>query len=713
MSLLLTRTCEYAILVAVQQGRHFSHSADHDICVQSKLELRLPAAVDDLIPPTTIISTPPTSILRDGTVLFDTTLAYLISTKLLQRLRTHNAEINLTANSVGSDATQQRIGTISLSVADAKMVVHHGGHMDKVNRFVVDRADWRSLSPDNNRKEQLKAGLFIVSMPDKKGNNLSSASSSFSSSSYNNMELKSIMDLSATSSNNNTPLLFSDSVTTTTAATTVLSSPSSHSFLKNTKQQQQQQQQQDNQHNQKQPTSALHRHKQMQQRQQKLKKAAAAAAAATGGYGDYITTKRTTIAGASSSSSSSSGTGAVGFNEGRSVSWIKPRDAEQETKKELQKSLRRAKSHTDLKVDLNIDQLAAEFRRIQLPNNNLTSIKQQQQQQQQQRRSRQQTSSTAISMGTTTTASLISQHHPNIATDSVPRYHQIGSGTTAFTFYFNIVHADNLKHLMPKPASGRRGVARKPIFAYNFLSQRITCPASSMTRPSSLWPTCFYLRGHLVDIQNWLNDQSFMEVYLQLNNEENDHLLFTKETVGLAHIPLNNLAFYRSRDVCYDHRRRSTSSTSTMMDPNLIERTFPVYDVKRRWRKKEDTKLGEEISKVTVRLGLVSGWWKDEGEEDYETVTTATTGGTTTTTTTANTTASSSVSSASPSSANITTKKATLRTSKIQHGSSSGSSNINNNNNNNNNNSTMKRQISHTNELFDWFKKKKLRSSVK
>ncbi|KAI8146070.1 hypothetical protein BJV82DRAFT_501710, partial [Fennellomyces sp. T-0311] len=416
MSLLLTKTCEYAILVAVQQ--------EHDICVQSKLELRLPAAVDDLIPPTTIISTPPTPISREGTVTFDTTLAYLISAKLLHRLRTYNAEITLTASSVSADAAQQRIGTLSLSVPDAKMVVHHGAQMDKVNRFVVDRGDWRSLLPDN-RKEQLKAGLFIVSMPDKKS---LSSSSSFSSS-YN-MELKSLMDLSASSSSNNTPLLFSDSVTTTTA-TTVLSSPSSHSFVKNTKQQQQK----------KEPTSALHRYKQIQQRQQKLKKADGTTAATT--------------------------------------------------------------------------------------------------------------------------------------TDSVPRYHQIASGTTAFTFYFSIVHADGIKHLMPKPASGRRGVARKPIFAYTFLSQRISCPASSITKqPSKSWPTCFYLRGHLVDIQSWLNDQSFMEVTLQLIDEENDHLLFTKETVGLAHVPLSNLAFYRTRDACYEHKR----------------------------------KLGEEIGKVTVRLGLVSGW---------------------------------------------------------------------------------------------------------
>ncbi|KAI9266676.1 hypothetical protein BDA99DRAFT_506407 [Phascolomyces articulosus] len=661
MSLLLTRTCEYAILVAVQQGRHFSHSANHDICIQSKLELRLPAAVDDLIPPTTIISTPPTSISRDGTVFFDTTLAYLISTKLLQRLRTHNAEINLTVNSVASDATQQRIGTLSLSVADAKMVVHHGGHMEKVNRFVVDRGDWRSLSPDNNRKEQLKAGLFIVSMPDKKS--LSSTSSSCSTS-FNNMEIKSLMDLSGTSSSNNTPLLFSDSITTTTATTTVLSSPSSQSFLKNTK------------HQQKQPTSALHRHKQIQQRQQKLKKSVEGPIIIP----SIATTTTTTTAAAAgttktSTATSSSSSSGAGFNEGRSVSWIKPRDVEQQTKKELQQSLRRAKSHTDLKVDLNIDQLAAEFRRIQLPTNTVAA--------KQQRRLRQQTSNTAISMATT--ASVVS--HPSTTTDSVPRYHQIGSGTTAFTFYFSIVHADNLKHLMPKPTSGRRGITRKPVFAYTFLSQRITCPASSISKqPSSPWPTCFYLRGHLVDIQNWLNDQSFMEVSLQLNDEENDHLLFTKETVGLAHIPFNNLAFYRSRDVCYDHRRRS-SSTSSMVDPNLIERTFPVYDVKRRWRKKEDTKLGEEISKVTVRLGLVSGWWKDEGEEDHETIATTTTGGTATT-------ASSSSSSAS---------SLSKTTSKI-HGSSPPSSSTS---------STMKRQISHTNELFDWFKKKKLRSSVK
>lgn len=172
MSLLLTRTCEYAILVALQKGRYFSHSTEHDICIQSKLELRLPAAVDDLIPPTTIISTPPTSISREGTVTLNTTLAYLISAKLLQRLRTHDAEITLTVDAVGVDAGQQRIGTTRLRVSEAKMVVHHGGHMDKVNRFVADRGEWQTLSDGRRNKEQLKAGLFIVLCQQKRHNKL-------------------------------------------------------------------------------------------------------------------------------------------------------------------------------------------------------------------------------------------------------------------------------------------------------------------------------------------------------------------------------------------------------------------------------------------------------------------------------------------------------------------------------------------------------------
>lgn len=590
-------------------GRHFSHSTEHDICIHSKLELRLPAAVDDLIPPNTVISTAPAAISRDGTVAFDTTLAYLISAKLLHRLRAHNAEITLNVDTVDVDAVQKRLGAVQLCVSDAKMVVHHGGPMDQVSRFVADRGSWQTL--DGGRKEQIKAGLFVVAMPAEQkaaaaaavlGDAKRRASSSFLSSASGNFELKSLDLMTTSTSSNNTPLLFSDSTTTTTTSTTasLLSSPSSASFLKKHRASMER-------YTAPRSTATLQRQKQLQKaikktqqkkQQEQLEKEA----------GDEEQQKQV----------------AVEEDEGRRRRLrellLRPPDG-----------LRRARSHAELSklakmklsssspeplppplparasaeepsprrreyVDLNLDQLSAEFQRIKIFGDKTPA------------RSR---PSTRKSLSRSSTHSSFATS-PSFTTDSVPRYHQIGKGTSPYTFYFNIVHADNLRHLLLRSfvsSKHRRGVSRRPYFSYTFLSTRVSCPASSIkaTTTDAKWPTCFHLRGHLVDIQQWLDDQEFLEVSLILANDD-ERILFSKETVGIAHVPLNHLAFYRPGDQCYydDHKRRSTC----LLQRNLIERTFPVYDVGRL--------RSEEVAKVTVRLGLVSGWWQAGDDEDEE-----------------------------------------------------------------------------------------------
>lgn len=51
MSLLLTKNCHYAILVAIEDGEQFKAQSDKDVYVTSRLNIRLPPQVDDLIPP--------------------------------------------------------------------------------------------------------------------------------------------------------------------------------------------------------------------------------------------------------------------------------------------------------------------------------------------------------------------------------------------------------------------------------------------------------------------------------------------------------------------------------------------------------------------------------------------------------------------------------------------------------------------------------------
>lgn len=44
----------------------------------------------------------------------------------------------------------------------------------------------------------------------------------------------------------------------------------------------------------------------------------------------------------------------------------------------------------------------------------------------------------------------------------------------------------------------------------------------------------------------------------------------------------------------------------------INERSFPIYDLRRRHITHSTT---GDIAKVTVRVGLVSGWWQDDDEE--------------------------------------------------------------------------------------------------
>ncbi|CAO3608575.1 unnamed protein product [Mucor hiemalis] len=60
MSLLVTKNCHYAVLVAIEDGQHFQEQEEKDVYITSRLNLKLPKPVDNLIPPTTLISTKPT-----------------------------------------------------------------------------------------------------------------------------------------------------------------------------------------------------------------------------------------------------------------------------------------------------------------------------------------------------------------------------------------------------------------------------------------------------------------------------------------------------------------------------------------------------------------------------------------------------------------------------------------------------------------------------
>ncbi|EPB84774.1 hypothetical protein HMPREF1544_08496 [Mucor circinelloides 1006PhL] len=158
MSLLLTKTCEYAILVTIQQGRSFAKNAT--IKVETELDLKLPPSINDLIPQNTIISTPATKSDKSGNCTFNQSLVYYVSWKQLQRLRKLDATTTLHVYE------NKQLFDLTFSISEAKEVVHQSGHkLDQIYKFVSDKGAWCSIQ-NATENQQLKAGLFYVQMPD-------------------------------------------------------------------------------------------------------------------------------------------------------------------------------------------------------------------------------------------------------------------------------------------------------------------------------------------------------------------------------------------------------------------------------------------------------------------------------------------------------------------------------------------------------------------
>ncbi|KAG2230609.1 hypothetical protein INT48_009599 [Thamnidium elegans] len=148
MSLLLTKTCEYAILVSIQQ----------------ELDLKLPPSIDDLIPTKTLISSPISKVDSNGTCSFNVSLVYFVSFKQLSRLRRNEATATLTIKSLDSDNSK-----LTLLVSEAKEVIPQSEHkLDHIYKFVSDKGAWCTIP---KTRQQLKVGLFYVAMPDNHSSN--------------------------------------------------------------------------------------------------------------------------------------------------------------------------------------------------------------------------------------------------------------------------------------------------------------------------------------------------------------------------------------------------------------------------------------------------------------------------------------------------------------------------------------------------------------
>ncbi|CAO3583970.1 unnamed protein product [Absidia cylindrospora] len=165
MTLILTETCHYALLVAIEEGAGFPSLMDHDIFIHSRLALHLPNTVGDLIPPPTIISAKPTKLVPNPQ--WRTTLVYFLSAKLLRRLRRRHAQVTLQIMAMSEQCDTMELGSATLRVDHAKMIKMAQGQqpLTVLKNYVVNKGEWKQIRKDGMGRAQIKAGLFIVDMP--------------------------------------------------------------------------------------------------------------------------------------------------------------------------------------------------------------------------------------------------------------------------------------------------------------------------------------------------------------------------------------------------------------------------------------------------------------------------------------------------------------------------------------------------------------------
>ncbi|KAL0143845.1 hypothetical protein V8B55DRAFT_1561202 [Mucor lusitanicus] len=156
--------------LAIEDGEQFKAQNDKDVYVTSRLNIKLPPQVDDLIPPNTRLSTRPTALLKEPQ--WRTTLVYYISNQILSRLR--NSQATLEIMSLSTNCVQEKLGTVTLNMEDAKSVLMRKGsrNISQIQQFVVDKGDWMPIQ-GGTATGRIKAGLFIVEMPHNADSNFS------------------------------------------------------------------------------------------------------------------------------------------------------------------------------------------------------------------------------------------------------------------------------------------------------------------------------------------------------------------------------------------------------------------------------------------------------------------------------------------------------------------------------------------------------------
>ncbi|KAI8994605.1 hypothetical protein BDB01DRAFT_773384 [Pilobolus umbonatus] len=515
MSLLLTKTCEYVLIIVLEEGRYFDTDT-YSIRVNAELDLKLPPTIDDLLPMKTTISTESTKIENGHCSFITPPLAYFISHKQFRRLRKTDAKITLTLYKNTEDSP---ISSLLFPIYEAKEVIKKQEHkMDIIYQFVSDKGAWMTLP---KRKEQIKVGFYYVSMHDYKKNDTNKNRATHSNTNTNT-------SCSSDSSNN------SQNMNSINMTSIVLRSPPPTPTV----------QKRLTSNNRKKVSSILGTNS--------LNCISFNSNNNSSNHNNNNNNKNIFSSKNINTKNITSNSKNIALNNKNTVNKTTSKNgslsnrSSVNAKKKDEGRLRRTKSSL---VDLNIEEIADILKKIKI-----FSAKEDE---------------TKIPLP----------------------YHQIGKGSSQFTFYFKVVHGDQIKSSLLRSSPTSR-LTKQPHFGYSFLTNYNYLPASSFSQKDRMKPsvrTCYQLRGHLVDIQNWLDRQETIDISLILVD------LNTKITAGKCPIPLRGIAF----DYHTPNQKKIFS-----------ERTYGIHSI-------EDS---TEIGKVLVRIGLVSGWHADTEYEYFDEV---------------------------------------------------------------------------------------------
>ncbi|KAI9007916.1 hypothetical protein CLU79DRAFT_777504 [Phycomyces nitens] len=162
MAVHLTESCEFAILVAIEDGRGFTSDLDRDLLIYSRIRLPLPPSIDDLLLADNLIAARPVPCTAEPS--WRTTFVYFVSLKMLRRLRERSTPVVLELSYYSEDSTKIPIGNIQITMDTARLVVMRNGRREpaQVHDYVVDKGNWHTVGKE---RAQIKAGLFIVDIP--------------------------------------------------------------------------------------------------------------------------------------------------------------------------------------------------------------------------------------------------------------------------------------------------------------------------------------------------------------------------------------------------------------------------------------------------------------------------------------------------------------------------------------------------------------------